>query len=95
MRSDNLQLPCVQPPTSSYNFQLPHGRHSHGGRGQDRTGHFRIYQIYVVFAYLCLILSIYNDFYAFKESVKNFCNLNVQNRGEGVNNVFLNKVKTA
>ena len=27
MRSDNLQLPCVQPPTSSYNFQLPHGHH--------------------------------------------------------------------
>ena len=37
MRSDNLQLPCVQPPTSSYNFQPPdgchgrHGRHGHGG----------------------------------------------------------------
>ena len=35
----NLQLPCVQPPTSSYNFQLPHGchchhgRHGHGGHG--------------------------------------------------------------
>ena len=28
----NLQLPCVQPPTSSYNFQLPHGRHCHHGR---------------------------------------------------------------
>ena len=46
MRSDNLQLPCVQPPTFSYNFQLPHGCHSHGGHGrhvgqvgtQDRTG---------------------------------------------------------
>ena len=39
MKSDNLQLPCVQPPTSSYNFQLPHGCHGHGGRGnQDRTG---------------------------------------------------------
>ena len=48
MRSDNLQLPCVQPPTSSYNFQLPqgrhghHGRHGHGGHGghggQDRIG---------------------------------------------------------
>ena len=25
MRSDNFQLPCVQPPTSSYNLQLPHG----------------------------------------------------------------------
>ena len=25
MRSDNLQLPCVQLPTYSYNFQLPHG----------------------------------------------------------------------
>ena len=40
MRSDNLQLPFVQPPTSfctpptsSYNFQLPHGPHSHGGHG--------------------------------------------------------------
>ena len=31
MRSDNLQLPCVQHLTSSYNFQLPHGRHGHGG----------------------------------------------------------------
>ena len=48
MRSDNLQLPCVQPSTSSYNFQLPHSRHGHGGHGgrgehgnrigQDRTG---------------------------------------------------------
>ena len=37
MRSD-LQLPCVQPPTSSYNFQLPHGRHGrHGHHG--RYGH--------------------------------------------------------
>ena len=44
----NLQLPCVKPPTSSYNFQLRHGRHSHGGHvghggrgehgGQDSTG---------------------------------------------------------
>ena len=45
MRSDNLQLPCVQPPTSSYNPQLPHGlhgqygchhhygHHGHGGHG--------------------------------------------------------------
>ena len=39
MRSDNLRLPCVQPPTSSHNFQLPHGhhdhhvRHGHGGHG--------------------------------------------------------------
>ena len=33
MRSDNLQLPCVQPPTSSYNLQLPHGRNNHGGHG--------------------------------------------------------------
>ena len=42
----NLQLPCVQPPTFSYNFQLPHGCHGHGGQsgrgehgghgGQDR-----------------------------------------------------------
>ena len=32
MRSDNLQLPCVQPPTSSYNFQLPHGCYGHHGR---------------------------------------------------------------
>ena len=29
--TDNLQLPCVQPPTSSYNFQLSHGHHGHGG----------------------------------------------------------------
>ena len=32
MRSDNLQLPCVQLPASSYNFQLPHGCHGHHGR---------------------------------------------------------------
>ena len=42
MRSDNLQLPYVQPPSSLYKFQLPHGRHGHGGRGchvgQVRTG---------------------------------------------------------
>ena len=38
MRSDNLQLPCVQPPTSSYNFKLPHGRHNHGGHG-GHVGH--------------------------------------------------------
>ena len=44
MRSDNLQLLCVQPPTSSYNFQLPHGRlchhgrHGHGGLG-GQVGH--------------------------------------------------------
>ena len=41
MRSDNLQLPCVQPLTSSYNLQLPHGhhcRHDHGGHG-DYGGH--------------------------------------------------------
>ena len=31
MGSDDLQLPCVQPPTSSYNPQLLHGRHGHGG----------------------------------------------------------------
>ena len=77
---DILQLPCRrlyeirQPPTSSYNFQFPHGRRGHGGRGepggqgehggQDRTGHFRKCQVYIVFACLCLILSIYNDFYA-------------------------------
>ena len=49
MRSDKLQLPCVQPSTSSYNLQLPHGRHGHGGRGehgghggQDRTGRDRM-----------------------------------------------------
>ena len=57
MRSDNLQLPCVQPPTSSYNFQPPHARHGHHGHGghvgygsrgdhdgddgQDRTGQDR------------------------------------------------------
>ena len=29
MRSDNRQLPCVQPPTSTYNFQLPLGLHGH------------------------------------------------------------------
>ena len=28
MRSDNLQLPCVQPPTSSW---LRHGHGHHGG----------------------------------------------------------------
>ena len=32
MSSDNFQHPCVQPPTSSYNFQLPHSRHGHHGR---------------------------------------------------------------
>ena len=49
MRSDNLQLPCVQPPTSSNNLQLPHGRHGrhghqsrHGHHGQDRTGQDRV-----------------------------------------------------
>ena len=31
-KSENLQLPCVQPPTSSYNFHLPQGRHGHHGR---------------------------------------------------------------
>ena len=57
MRSDNLQSPCVQPPTSSYNFQLPHGRHGHhgrrghgghGGRGEhgNRTGQDRTGQLY-------------------------------------------------
>ena len=47
---DNLQLPCWklygirQPPTSSYNFQLPvgrhchHGRHSHGHAGHGGCG---------------------------------------------------------
>ena len=54
MRSDNLQLPSVQPLTSSYNFKFPHGHDGHvchgghsgcGGRdgrgehvGQDGTG---------------------------------------------------------
>ena len=54
MRPVNLQLPCIQPSTSSYNLQHPQGRHGHhcryghgghGGRGehgghggQDRTG---------------------------------------------------------
>ena len=33
MRSNNLQLPCVQPPTSANNLQIPHGRHGHGGHG--------------------------------------------------------------
>ena len=31
MRSDNLQIPCVQPPTSSFNLELPHGGHGHHG----------------------------------------------------------------
>ena len=31
MRSHNLQPPCVQPPTSSYNCQLPHGCNCHHG----------------------------------------------------------------
>ena len=51
---NNLQLSCVQPPTSLYNLQQPHGchghhgHHGHGGHGghcehgghscQDRTG---------------------------------------------------------
>ena len=44
MRSDNLQLPCVQLPTSSYNLELPpgchghHGPHGHGDHG-DHGGH--------------------------------------------------------
>ena len=38
MRLNNLQLPCVQPPTSSFNLQLPHGRPGHGGHG-GRGGH--------------------------------------------------------
>ena len=49
MRSDNLQLPCVHPLTSSYNLQLPHDGHhcchDQGGHGdygshdgQDGTG---------------------------------------------------------
>ena len=42
MRSDNLQLPCVQPPISSYNLELPHGRQGHQGRhghgGHDDHG---------------------------------------------------------
>ena len=38
MRPGNLQLHCVQPPTSSYNFQLPHGRHCHHGR-HGHVGH--------------------------------------------------------
>ena len=57
MRSVNLQLPCIQPSTSSYSLQHPYGRHGHhcryghgghGGRGehgghggQDRTGQDR------------------------------------------------------
>ena len=42
MRSNNLQLPCVQPPTSSNNLQIPHGRHGHGGHGDHGGlgGHF-------------------------------------------------------
>ena len=42
MRSDNLQFSYVQPSASSYHFQIPHGRHGHGGRGghcgKDGTG---------------------------------------------------------
>ena len=33
MRSGNLQLPCVHPPTSSYNLHGHHGRHGHVGHG--------------------------------------------------------------
>ena len=29
MRSDNLQLPYVKPPTSLNNLQLPHGPHQY------------------------------------------------------------------
>ena len=53
MRSDSLQLPCVQPLTSSYNFQLPHGcnghhdRHGHGGHGKhdDHYGRESLIQL--------------------------------------------------
>ena len=51
MRSGNFRLPCVQPPTSSYILQLPHGHHGghgghsghcdhggNGGHGRDGTG---------------------------------------------------------
>ena len=34
----NLQLPCVQPLTFSYNFLLPHGCHCHHGR-HGHVGH--------------------------------------------------------
>ena len=44
MISDNLQLPCVQPPNSSYNFQLPHGRHDYGVYGgHDGCGEHGVY----------------------------------------------------
>ena len=37
----NFLVPCVQPRTSSYNFQLSHGRHGHGGHvgHSGRGGH--------------------------------------------------------
>ena len=38
MRSDKLQVPCVQPSTSSYNLQLPHGCHGHHCR-QSHESH--------------------------------------------------------
>ena len=36
--SDNLQLPCEQPPTASYKLQIPHVRHGHPG-GHSNSGH--------------------------------------------------------
>ena len=41
MGSHNLQLPCVQPPTSLYNPKPPHGRHGHYGwhGNHGRHGH--------------------------------------------------------
>ena len=51
MKSENLQLACVQSPTSSYNLILPHGRHGrhgHSGHGShgghcDHGGHMAMF----------------------------------------------------
>ena len=56
MRSNNLQLPCVQPPTASCylqladeELQLPHGCHGHadhGGQDRQETGEtFKLYSL--------------------------------------------------
>ena len=57
--------------------------------GQDIFGYGNFMYFLHIYALFCRFLMTY----AFKESVKTFCNLNVQNKGVGVNNVFLNKVK--
>ena len=63
MRSDNLQLPCEQPPTSSNNLQLPHGRHGHGGHGDHfchggRGGHGGILVIVVVMNMVNIVVMV-------------------------------------